>query len=47
MCFGEVFAVPCDETDSSARVDEVHALGRRHGWRVHDLTVQLCGERLP
>lgn len=42
VCFGEVFVVPCDEADPSARVGEVHELGRRHGWRIHDLTVQLC-----
>lgn len=40
--FGEVFVVPVDGADASARVCEVHALGRGLGWRIHDLTVQLC-----
>ncbi len=42
VLFGEVFIVPVDTSDPAARVRSVHALGRELGWRIHDLTVQLC-----
>jgi len=42
VLFGEVFVAPIDDGDASSRVREVHAIGRALGWRVHDLTVQLC-----
>lgn len=42
--FGEVYVVPIDERDPGARIREVHALARELGWRMHDLTVQLCDE---
>jgi hypothetical protein len=41
---GEVFVVPVDEASPLRRVREAHALARAFGWRIHDLTVQLCDD---